>query len=204
MTRVGILGGTFDPIHIGHLIIAEEARYQLGLSKVIFLPAGKPYFKRDRIVSKKSDRLEMIKLGIKDNSLFEVSEIELDRDGSTYSIDSITRLKKELGGDVDLYFLIGLDALADIHKWKYPVELIEMCWVIGLRRPGYHDFDWSNIESQVPGASQKIKIIEVSQIGVSSTDIRMMVANGISIRYLVPDAVVRYVEEHGLYKPGDL
>ena len=105
--KVGILGGTFDPIHIGHLIVAEEARYQLGLEKVIFLPAGKPYFKKDRIVSSKSDRLKQIKLGIKDNPRFEVSEIELNREGSTYSIDSITRLKKELGDEAELYFLIG-------------------------------------------------------------------------------------------------
>lgn len=202
--KVGILGGTFDPIHIGHLIIAEEARYQLGLDRVIFLPAGKPYFKKDRIVSTKSDRLEMIKLGIKDNPKFEVSEFELDREGPTYSIDSITRLKKELGGDVDLYFLIGLDALADMHKWKHPAELIEMCQVIGLTRPSYPDFDWANIESKIAGASQKIRIIEVSQVGVSSTDVRMMVAGDISVRYLVPDAVVRYIEEHGLYKTGDL
>ena len=202
--KVGILGGTFDPIHIGHLIVAEEARYQLGLEKVIFLPAGKPYFKKDRIVSSKSDRLKQIKLGIKDNPRFEVSEIELNREGSTYSIDSITRLKKELGDEVELYFLIGLDALGDIHKWKHPVELIEMCQVVGLTRPGYYDFDWSNIESKIPGASQKIRIIEVSQIGVSSTDIRMMMKSGMSVRYLVPDAVVKYIEEHKLYKSGDL
>ena len=202
--KVGILGGTFDPIHIGHLIVAEEARYQLGLGRIIFLPAGKPYFKKDRIVSTKSDRLEMIKLGIKDNPLFEVSEIELAREGPTYSIDSITRLKKELGDNVQLCFLVGMDALADIHKWKHPAELIEICQVVGLTRAGYDAFDWAKIEDKMPGASQKIKIIEVSKIGVSSTDVRMMVGSGISVRYLVPDAVVRYIEEHKLYKSGDL
>ena len=202
--KVGILGGTFDPIHIGHLIIAEEARYQLNLEKVIFLPAGKPYFKNDRIVSTKSDRLKMIEQGIKDNPRFEISEIELDRDGPSYSVDSITRLKTELGDEVELYFLIGLDALTDIHKWKHPAELIDMCQVIGLTRPGYQEFNWSEIERKVSGASQKIKIIEVSQIGVSSTDVRMMVKSDISIRYLVPDAVVKYIEEHKLYKSGDM
>jgi len=202
--KVGILGGTFDPIHIGHLIVAEEARYQLGLGRVIFLPAGKPYFKKDRIVSTKSDRLEMIKLGIKDNPLFEVSEIELAREGPTYSIDSIKRLKKELGDNVQLCFLIGMDALADMHKWKHPAELIEICQVVGLTRAEYDAFDWAKIEGKMPGAMQKIKIIEVSKIGVSSTDVRMMVASGISVRYLVPDAVVRYIEEHKLYKSGDL
>jgi nicotinate-nucleotide adenylyltransferase len=202
--KVGILGGTFDPIHIGHLIVAEEARYQLGLGRVIFLPAGKPYFKKDRIVSTKNDRLEMIRLGIKDNPLFEVSEIELAREGPTYSIDSIKRLKKELGDNVQLCFLIGMDALADMHKWKHPAELIEICQVVGLTRAEYDAFDWAKIEGKMPGAMQKIKIIEVSKIGVSSTDVRMMVASGISVRYLVPDAVVRYIEEHKLYKSGDL
>lgn len=199
--KVGILGGTFDPIHIGHLIIAEEARYQLGLDRVVFLPAGKPYFKKDRIISNADDRLEMIKLGIKDNPLFDVSDLELRRDGPTYSIESIPKLKEQYGG-AELYFLIGLDALADIHKWKYPQELIEMCQIVGVTRPGYADFDWSEIDKDIDDASKRIKIIEVSRIGVSSTDIRMMAANGIPIRYLVPDAVVRYVEEHGLYKQG--
>lgn len=203
MTKIGILGGTFDPIHIGHLIIAEEARYQLGLDKVVFLPAGKPYFKKNRIVSSQGDRLKMISLGIKDNPLFEVSDLEIRREGPTYSIESIPKIKDQYGG-AELYFLIGLDALADIHKWKYPAELLEMCRVVGVKRPGYHDFDWSQIEDKIPGASQKIKIIEVSQIGVSSTDIRMMVKNGISVRYLVPDAVIRYIEEHKLYKSGGL
>jgi nicotinate-nucleotide adenylyltransferase len=198
--KIGILGGTFDPVHIGHLIVAEEARYQLGLAKIIFLPAGKPYFKKDRLVSETGHRLEMIKRGIKDNPLFEVSDLELVRTGPTYSVDSIVALKKELGDGAELYFLIGLDALADIHKWKYPAELIGMCQIVGLTRPGYADLDWSEIEKKIAGASQKIKVIEVSQIGVSSSDIRMMVQNGISVRYLVPDAVVRYIEEKGLYK----
>jgi len=202
--KVGILGGTFDPIHTGHLIIADEARYQLSLEKVVFLPAGKPYFKNDRIVSTKNHRLEMMKLGIKDNPRFEVSEIELEREGPTYSIDSLTMFKKELGGDVELYFLIGLDALSDMYKWKHPAKLIDMCQVIGLTRAGFSDFDWSKIERKISGASQKIKIIEVSQIKVSSTDVRMMVNSDISIRYLVPDAVIKYIEEHKLYKSGAL
>jgi len=198
--KIGIMGGTFDPIHIGHLIVAEEARYQLGLAKIIFLPAGKPYFKKDRLVSETGHRLEMIKLGIKDNPLFEISDLELVRTGPTYSVDSMATLKKELGDGAELYFLIGLDALADIHKWKHPAELIEMCQIVGLTRPGYADLDWSEIEKKVAGASQKIKVIPVSQIGVSSSDIRMMVQNGVSVRYLVPDAVVSYIEEKGLYK----
>ncbi|MFC1999015.1 nicotinate-nucleotide adenylyltransferase [Chloroflexota bacterium] len=197
--KIGIMGGTFDPVHIGHLIVAEEARYQLGLDKVVFLPAGRPWFKSDRIVTEGKVRLEMIKSAIKDNRLFEVSDLELEREGPTYSIDSISELREQFGG-AELYFLIGLDALAEIHRWKHPDELIGMCQVIGLTRPGYTDFDWSNIKKRIAGASQKIKIIQVSQIGVSSGDIRMMVQNGISVRYLVPDAVVRYIEEKGLYK----
>jgi nicotinate-nucleotide adenylyltransferase len=198
--KIGVFGGTFDPVHIGHLIVAEEARYQLNLGKVVFLPAGRPWFKSDRAVTDGVLRMEMIKQAIKDNPLFDVSEVELNRQGATYSVESIPKLKDEVGGDVDLYFLIGVDALADIHKWKQPAELMEMCHIVGLTRPGYADFDWTDIDRKIAGASKRIQIIEVSRIQVSSTDIRMMVQNGISIRYLVPDAVVRYIEERGLYK----
>jgi nicotinate-nucleotide adenylyltransferase len=200
--KIGVFGGTFDPIHIGHLIVAEEARYQLDLKKVIFLPAGRPWFKGDRLITDGKMRLEMIKHAIKNNSLFDVSELELNREGATYSVESIPKLKKELGGDVELYFLIGVDALADIHKWKQPTKLMEMCYIAGLTRPGYVDFDWSAIEKVLARASERIRIIEVSRIDVSSTDIRIMVQNALSVRYLVPDAVASYIKEHGLYKLG--
>ena len=198
--KIGVFGGTFDPIHIGHLIVAEEARYKLELEKVIFLPAGRPWFKSDRKITDGKLRLEMIKHATKDNPLFDVSDLELNREGSTYSVESIPKLKDDLGGNVDLYFLIGVDALADIHKWKQPAKLMEMCQIVGLTRPEYADFDWTDIDRKVVGASERIRIVEVSRIGVSSTDIRMMVQNGISVRYLVPDTVVRYIEERGLYK----
>ncbi len=196
--KVGIFGGTFDPIHIGHLVVAEEARYKLGLDKVVFLPAGRPWFKNDRLITGGEKRLEMIKLGIKDNPSFDVSDIELNRDGPTYSVESIPALKEQYGG-AELYFLLGMDALKDIHKWEQPDKIIEMCRVVGLTRPGYMAIDWTEIDSRIPGASQRIQTIEVSQVEVSSSDIRMMVANDMSIRFLVPDAVIKYIAKHGLY-----
>ena len=196
--KVGIFGGTFDPIHIGHLVVAEEARYKLGLDKVVFLPAGLPWFKNDRLITDGRKRLEMIKLGIKDNPNFEVSDIELNRDGPTYSVESIPALREQHGG-AELYFLLGMDALKDIYKWEQPGRIIEMCRVVGLTRPGHMDIDWAEIDSSIPGASQKIQTIEVSRIEVSSSDIRMMVANDMSIRFLVPDAVISYIAKHGLY-----
>jgi nicotinate-nucleotide adenylyltransferase len=140
----------------------------------------------------------MIKLAIKDNPRFDVSEIELNRDGPTYSVDSIPVLKEQYDG-AELYFLLGLDALKDIYKWEQPGKIIEMCRVVGLTRPGHMAIDWAEIDSALPGASQKIQTIEVSQIEVSSSDIRMMVANDMSIRFLVPDAVINYIAKQGLY-----
>lgn len=196
---IGVLGGTFDPIHLGHLIIAEEARLRLGLAEVFFLPAGQPWLKGIRNIAAKEHRLEMIRLAIGSNLNFKVSTIELDQPGPSYSVESIPLLNRQLGVDVRLYFLVGIDALAELHSWKEPARLVDTCQLVGVTRPGYRDFDWSSLERVIPGASQRIVLLEVPEIGISSSEIRERVARGLSIRYLVPEPVERYIREHGLY-----
>ena len=197
--KIGVLGGTFDPIHIGHLIVAEEARIKLGLSEVIFLPAGNPRLKKNIVIASQQHRLEMIKLAIKSNPHFKISTVEIERTGPSYSAHSLPLLKKELGDSADIYFLIGMDALAELYKWKDPERLLEVCRVVGMTRPGYRDLDWSPIGKVISDASKQIMVLEVPEIGVSSTDIRRRISQGETIRYLVPENVEKYIRQRALY-----
>jgi nicotinate-nucleotide adenylyltransferase len=197
--KVGVFGGTFDPIHLGHLIIAEDLRQKLGLHEVLFVPAGQPYLKKGQSISAAEDRLEMAILATASNLYLNVSTIEIERPGPTYSIDTVRELKAGLGAGAKIYFIVGYDALADLHLWKEPRRLVEICQVVGFTRPGHDRLDTRSLESAVPGASERIKRVEVPQIGISSTEIRKRVARGLSIRYLVPDVVEDYIRANNLY-----
>ncbi len=197
--EIGLLGGTFDPIHLGHLIIAEAVRIQLGLSKVIFIPAGQPWLKADREITLAEHRLAMVKLGIGSNPHFEVATAEIERPGPSYSVDTISDLRSELGPEVGLYFIVGPDALAEVPQWKEPARLVDLCQLVAVGRPNAPKADLEALESAVPGISPRIRFIDVPQIGISSTRIRERARAGLSIRYLVPSGVERYIHEHGLY-----
>ena len=196
---IGVFGGTFDPIHIGHLIIAEEARLRLGLSNVIFVPAGEPWLKGAREISPAAHRLEMIKLAIASNPHFRVSMGDLDRGGPSYTVDTIADLRRDLGEAANFYFILGLDALAEFAMWREPRRIIEMCYLVAARRPEAREFDSESLERSIPGISRRLIILDNPQIGISSSEIRERVAKGLSIRNLVPDAVERYIREQGLY-----
>jgi nicotinate-nucleotide adenylyltransferase len=200
-TKIGILGGTFDPIHIGHLIVAEDIRQKMGLGKVLFIPAGRPWLKikEEKPVSPAEHRVAMVKLAIASNPYFKVSTIEIDRPGLSYSIDTVLELKAKLGTGAEIYFIVGLDALAEFPQWKEPVRLLEICQVVGIGRPGYAQADLRKLERSVPSASQRIMLMDVPQIDISASEIRTRVAQGLSIRYLVPEAVEKYIAEHRLY-----
>jgi nicotinate-nucleotide adenylyltransferase len=200
-TRIGILGGTFDPIHMGHLIVAEDIKQKMGLSEVLFIPAGRPWLKikEGKPVSPAEHRLAMVKLAIASNPFFKVSTVEIDRPGLSYSIDTVLELKAKLGAGAGIYFIVGPDALAEFPQWKDSARLMEICQVVGIGRPGHAKADLRKLERSVPSASKSIMLIDVPQIGISSTDIRNRVAQGLSIRYLVPDAVEKYIAEHKLY-----
>lgn len=199
---IGVLGGTFDPIHNGHLIIADEARLKLGLERVIFVPAGKPWFKEHRNITPGEHRLEMIKLAIAANPGFSVSTVDLDRAGPSYTVHTLPDLRRELGGDVDFYFILGMDALAGLPMWKEPQGVVEMCYLVAARRPGVVAFDLESLERAMPGISSRIILLDNPPIDISSTDIRRRVAASLPITNLVPEAVERYIREKGLYKKG--
>jgi nicotinate-nucleotide adenylyltransferase len=196
---MGILGGTFDPIHVGHLILAEEACTRLELSQIVFVPAGQPPHKRDQAIADPAHRLAMVHLAIADNPHFSVSRVDVDRCGPSYTVDTIRLFRDAWGADAEIYFLIGSDSLAELPTWHQPERLMRMCHVVAMGRPG-HRVDLGALERLLPGAAALIQVVDIPALDISSTDIRRRVHEGRSIRYLVPQAVVCYIEEHGLYE----
>lgn len=200
--RIGVFGGTFDPIHSGHLVIAEDVRRELGLDEVLFVPAGQPWLKAERDVTEAAHRLEMAMLATALNPHFNVSTIELERPGPTYTVDTIAELKSGVAAGAELCFILGLDALAELPQWKDPERLVNMCRLVGVRRPGYEKLDLRPLESAVPGASEWVMMVDTPLIDVSATDIRSRVSQGISIQGLVPQTVEDYIAQHELYRRG--
>jgi len=200
--RVGVLGGTFDPIHNGHLIAAEEVRAQLKLDRVVFVPAGLPPHKLTEHVSSVGHRLAMVQLAIAGNPYFTVSRVDIDRFGPCYTVDTIRLLRDEWGADVELYFIVGSDSLADLPTWHKPDRLIKLCRLAVVERPGYR-VDVEELERMLPGIASRVHFINSPQIDISSTDIQRRVREGLPIKYQVPEAVEDYIYEHALYPhPG--
>ncbi len=198
--RVGILGGTFDPIHIGHLVAAEAVRYSLELDQVIFIPAGRSPLK-PAPAAPASQRLAMVELAIRSNPYFRVSTLELERPGPSYTVDTLRQLRADLGPAVELYFIAGQDAVADLARWHQPRELLSLCRLVAVTRPSYTSFDPRRLEAAIPGVSESLVLVEMPLIGVSASDLRRRVREGRPIKYLVPEAVEEYIYRHGLYKP---
>ncbi|MFY9585820.1 MAG: nicotinate-nucleotide adenylyltransferase [Actinomycetota bacterium] len=192
---VGIMGGTFNPIHIGHLVTAEEALYAFALREVVFVPAGQPW-QKDRDVAPSEDRYLMTVIATASNAHFRVSRMEIDRPGPTYTIDTLRRLHDELG-DVDLYFITGADAILQILTWKDPEEVLTEARFIAATRPGY---DLDRLEKELPEELEdRVHILEIPALAISSTDVRRRVREGRPVRYLLPEGVARYIEKNGLY-----
>jgi nicotinate-nucleotide adenylyltransferase len=188
------MGGTFDPIHYGHLVTAEEALDQFDLDEVVFLPTGRPWMKAHEVISEAEDRYLMIVIATASNPLFSVSRMEVDRDGPTYTVETLRALKQERGPKTDLFFITGADAMLEILQWKEPQELFELAHFIAATRPGY---DIASFEApKHPG----VTVMNVPALAISSTDIRVRVAGGHPIRYLVPEGVKSYIEKAGLYR----
>lgn len=198
--KMGILGGTFDPIHNGHLAIADEARTYLNLSEVLFLPAGQPWMKSDQPISAEDHRTEMIRLALEGRSYFKLSTIEIEHKGPSYSVDTMVKLRAQSEEALDFYFIVGWDNLAKIPLWKDPAKLIEMCFLAAVPRPGYDRPDMKKLEAALPGISKKVILMGKPRIDISATDIRNRVAQGLSISSLVPEAVEKYIQENGLYR----
>ncbi len=197
--RIGILGGTFDPIHIAHLIIAEEARVRLSLEEVVFIPAGEPWLKTELSLTPGELRLQMVRLAVASNPFFRTSAVEIERPGPTYSVDTLETLHEEWGPDAEAYFILGMDTIVDLPRWKEPHRFLELCTPVVFARPEYSRSALEEVVSQLPGLQEKAHVLEEPNIGVSGTEIRRRVAQGISIRYLVPLKVEQFIVEHGLY-----
>ena len=195
--RLGVMGGTFDPIHYGHLVTAEEALNQFGLDGVIFVPTGQPWMKEHEVVSPPEDRYLMTVIATASNPLFRVSRMEVDREGPTYTVDTLRGLKAELGGDADLFFVTGADAVLEIFQWKQNDELFALAHFIAATRPGY---DIAAFEAREPQHNPDITVMNIPALAISSTDIRSRVAAARPIRYLVPEGVKSYIEKAGLYR----
>jgi nicotinate-nucleotide adenylyltransferase len=198
--KVGIMGGTFDPIHIAHLIIAEEARTRLALDRVIFIPAGEPWMKPGHVVSAAGQRVEMVKLAISSNPDFSLSLSEIERPGPTYTVDTLEQLLGELGYDTQLFLLLGWDSVAELPAWKAPYRVSKMATVVAFPRPGFTKPEIAALERVMPGIAERMVFLDEPYLEISSTGIRKRIADGGSIRYLVPDAVGQYIIEYRLYK----
>lgn len=200
--KVGILGGTFDPIHEGHLLIAESARACLSLDKVIFIPAGQPWLKSDREVTEAAHRLAMVELAIRNNSRFEVSDIEVERPGPTYTVNTLAELRRRLGAHAELYLILGMDSVRELGRWHRPEMIFEMCSVIAVSRPGIEDVSIREIECAFPSSGGRVRIVSGPMVDMSATDIRSQVGRD-SLPRGIPDSVGDYIREHGLYSDGE-
>ena len=197
--KIGILGGTFDPVHAGHLLIAEEARLKLNFKKVLFMPAGEPWLKLENAISPAAHRVEMVRLAIAGKSGFELSTMEIERAGPTYTVDSITELKAELGAGAELFFILGWDNLLQLPHWKEPGKLVGMCRLVAFPRVGYLEPDLDVLEKEVPGLKKSVIELNEPRIDITASDIRKRAKLGKSIAGLVPEVVERYIKEHRLY-----
>lgn len=201
--KYGILGGTFDPPHNGHLKIAAAARSALGLAQIVFIPAGQPPHKLDDPVSPAATRLAMLELALARHPNFVISRLELLRAGPSYTVDTLRELHQTLGDDAEIYFIMGMDSLQNFHTWHQPQEIVKLCKLAVLRRPGF-DVDLDTLEKQVPGATASVVIIPGPEFDISASEIRARVRRGESIRGLVPPAVAAFIKTNRLYKNGAL
>jgi len=192
--RVGIMGGVFDPIHCGHLFAAEEARVEFKLDEVIFVPCRQPAHKRGNGISDPEDRYLMTVLATSNNQFFEVSKVELNRPGPSYSIDTVKEFLKKYHHGVKIFFITGADAFLEVDSWYKSEELIKLCQFVAATRPGY---DLNKLDKKF---KKIIKIIEIPALAISSTDIRRRVREEKSIKYLLPQEVEEYIYKKGLYR----
>jgi nicotinate-nucleotide adenylyltransferase len=195
--NVGILGGTFDPIHIGHLVVAEEARTKSGLREVLFVPAGQPWLKGNRDITPAGHRVEMVRRAIADNPYFKLCTLEVERPGPSYTVDTLTMLRKQLGSEASFFFILGRDTLAELPLWKEPQKLVQLCRLVVPPRLGSRDL--KHLEKALPGLLDKVIQLDMPVIGISSSEIRQRISQGLPIRYLVPPEVGEYITKHKVY-----
>jgi nicotinate-nucleotide adenylyltransferase len=201
--RIGILGGTFDPVHYGHLVIAEEVYATLELSEIVFVPAGTPPHKTNVEITATVHRLNMLELAIASNPHFTISRVDIDRAGPSYTVDTLRMLRQQWGEQTALYFIIGGDSLEDLLGWHNPSGILEqLTHLVAVRRPGYDESEafYDRLEARLPGIKQRLIVVNAPQFDTSSTDLRDRVAEGRPIKYQTPDTVESYIVQYGLYR----
>lgn len=197
LERLGLFGGTFNPPHLGHLILAETALEDLQLDRVFFVPAGSPPHKANRPLASAADRLAMVQLATLDNERFVVSSVDMDRPGPHYTNDMV-QIFQNFYPNTDIYFLMGSDSLRDLLSWRQPDRLIQMARLVVMQRPEIYP-DISSLTRELPGLLERVYFLNAPEIEIASSDIVQMLKQGISVRYRVPQAVLRYLMEHNLY-----
>lgn len=198
--RIGLFGGTFDPVHLGHLVLAEQCREQCELDEVWFIPAGRPPHKTEQSISSGKIRAEMLEFATAGHAQFRVNQVELQRDELSFTVDTLRRLKSE-DPSRELFFLIGADSLIDLPKWREPEQIGQLCTIVAVNRPGSDVGSSEWVRQHLPaGLFERIIQVAVPGIEISSRDLRQRIQSGRSIRYMVPRAVETYIMQHGLYR----
>ncbi len=202
--KVGIMGGTFDPIHYGHLMLAQNALETYQLDEIMFVPSGTPWLKDSTKVLSKNKRVHMTGIAIEDNTNFALSTIEIDREGNSYSYETVEELKKQQP-DTEFYFILGADSVLEIEKWKYPDRLMSECILLAAVRD---ECDREGLQKQIAYLEEKykadIRILPAKRVDISSTDIRSRIAEGKSVRYMLPDQVIQFIEKNHLYTESEV
>jgi nicotinate-nucleotide adenylyltransferase len=200
--RVGVFGGTFDPVHLGHLILAEQCREQAKLDQVLFVPALLPPHKRQQPLTSFVQRVEMLALAISGNAAFRVDELEKERTGPSYTVDTLAQLQQQRPGE-ELSFIIGSDSLHDLHLWYQPRRILELATLLVVARPGFSTFPANELREKLALEDEfplRYQVIEAPLIDIASRDIRQRIAEGRSVRYMIPRAVEAYIQDKGLYR----
>jgi nicotinate-nucleotide adenylyltransferase len=197
--KIGVLGGTFDPVHRGHIMMAEEARKALKLAEVLMVPAGQPVSRdKDNQITSARHRLEMLRLAVDDESYIKISTIELERPGASYTVDTLSELKQKYK-DGDLYFILGWDSLEYIDRWRQPERIIELCRLVAIPRPGFNRPNLKLLEKSIPGISRRVIFLDKPRVDISASTIRELASRGKPIGQLVPGVVAEYIAKHKLY-----
>lgn len=209
MQRIGVIGGTFDPVHYGHLVVAEEVCAALELEKMVFVPTGLPPHKPDRVVTTPEHRLAMLERAIAGNAHFSLSRVDVDRAGPSYTVETLRLLRRQWEADavpgegVAIYFVIGWDSLEYLLTWYDPAGILEQLdHLVAVKRPRYNEDEayLDAIEARLPGLKQRLLVVPAPQLDISSTDLRERVAQGRPIKYQLPESVEQYIVQYGLYR----
>lgn len=203
MMRIGVFGGTFDPVHVGHLAAAEEAAQRLDLARVLFIPAQRQPLKEQAPGATATHRLAMLTAAVAGNPRFVVNDVELRRPAPSYTVETLRVLREQYGAEAELYLLLGVDAVNTLGRWREPGAILGLARLVVMSRSEQRQPDWAMLRAIVPDAEQRVELLAVPDLDLSSRELRRRVAAGEPIRYQVVDAVRAYIERHSLYRPSN-